>query len=174
MPQAILIDEIPTRLVLMLTDADERTKQSYTGFIKKYDPDIDLPCWEIGDGGGDYALSAANITQPVDTFTANLIVAPYGQGMEDDETRISEFETLARAISYNALLYCLQRPDLLFSNLRGIEDGSLAPLNGVMFAKIRREPAGLYGTDGEGFGKFWGSKLIFSVTTQVMVRRVHA
>lgn len=173
MPPAILIDEIPIRLALMLTDADSRCKQSFAGFIKSYTSDIELPCWEIGDGGGDYELSAANLSSPVDTFTANLIVSSLGQGMEDDQTRINEYETLARAISYNALLYCLRRPDLTFSNERANTDltAQLA-LNGVRFAKIRREPAGLYGTDGEGFGKFWGSKLTFTVTTQIQVMRI--
>lgn len=167
-----LITTIPQRLALMLMDADENIQYVGEGFQKNYDADIQLPAWEISDGGSNYDIIAANIVNPVDTYTATLITQKYGTGVDDDTTRVSEYQTLTRSILKNTVEYFLKRPDLVFSDTRGVSTtGALPALRGVKWVKLSREPEGIYGSD-EGFGRFWGGKLTFTVMTEVQVMRV--
>lgn len=168
-----LITTVPQRLALMLMDADEHIKFVAEGFQKNYDADIQLPAWEISDGGSNYDIIAANIANPVDTYNAQLITQKYGTGVDDDTTRVSEYQTLTRSILQNTVEYFLKRPDLVFSDVRGVSTtGALPALRGVKWCKISREPDGVYGGD-EGFGKFWGGKLTFTVMTEIQVMRVN-
>lgn len=167
-----LITTVPARLALMLMDADENIKRAAEGFQKNYEGDLDLPAWEVADGGTNYDLVAANIANPVDTYTATLITAKYGTGMDDDTTRVNEYQTLTRSIMQNTVEYFLKRPDLVFSDVRGVSTtGALPALVGVKWVKISREPEGIYGSD-DAFGKFWGGKLTFTVMTEIRVMRV--
>lgn len=167
-----LITTVPARLALMLMDADEHIQFVGEGFQKNYESDTQLPAWEIADGGTNYDLVAANIANPVDTYTATLITQKYSAGMDDDTTRVNEYQTLTRSIMANTIEYFLKRPDLVFSDVRGVSTtGALPALVGVKWAKISREPEGIYGAD-EGFGRFWGGKLTFTVMTEIRVMRV--
>lgn len=166
-----LILTVPARLALMLYDADTHIVKSFEGHQKAIDPLMQMPAWEVSDGGGNYDTASSQVWNPQETYTATLIVAQYGEGVRDERTFINQYETATRGIMHNTVRYFLARPDLVFSDDRNSGAGRLAALVGVKFSKISRDPCAIYGND-DGSGKFYGAKLTFTIIEELVVKRI--
>jgi hypothetical protein len=130
-----LLDTVPARLVAMGLDSDSRIKTGFEYYKEKLD-NIELPCVLVQIPETEYPATASNLEMPIEPFELVLIVATYGSGDLQDKSA----EKLLRSIVPNIRNYFLQRPQLQFSDTLNAGASAAGPLDGVMFARLRKGP----------------------------------
>lgn len=163
-----LLTTAPKRLALMARDAHPDIR----GMYWTTQPAIDSamrPCVVIEDSGGEANAQQVATADGTETYRVVLMGAKWGQGAA------AEHELKMREIAQAVYRYYLQRPSLVYSNLRAMTDyaaaGPLIEDNvAVRWHRLQRSAVGMVSLGAEE--SFWGCILTVTLTTGFGFREI--
>lgn len=161
------ISLVAERIAKMLMDCNEYVNAAYWLTQPAID-EIEKPCFLVFPEDASYVYETIDQEQYSQGFSIAYIGQTYS-GLADANLS-SEYELMARQIADSAVLYFIERQQLQFSDVRGLNGGKLPALAGVTMVKIdNRSSVSLFSRDGvSGSDGFWGFTLDLTVTQQLI------
>jgi hypothetical protein len=150
--------EIPDRLAIMAKDAHEDIVFS-SGYLQDALDSIKRVAVLVEDEDSDFPPVAQAIQQPALSYSMLIVGKNFGQGGRNNQE-----QKRIREVTGAVINYMWKRPQLQFSNTRGLEPAPLTSLRYVTFARIRA--TGVRPMQRGTEFAFWGA--VITVTVNVV------
>lgn len=146
---------IPDRLAIMARDAHEDIAFA-TGYLQDTVDSIKRIAVLVEDEDAEFPPVTQAVEQPILNYSMLILGKNFGQGGRNDQE-----QRRMREVAGDVINYMWRRPQLQFSNNRGLEASALPELRYVTFARIRATGVRPM-TRGTEFA-FWGCVLTVTI-----------